>query len=112
MLSEIFPKKSPRIVALSVLGQVADDYDTWLSQQGYGKSARCGHAAALVRIDRDLRRPRAPTVAERSAGRSRSLLEAISASRSLPERRRLLRFAQERSLLPAPPPAVTRRRAR
>jgi integrase/recombinase XerD len=110
MLSEIFPKKFPRIVALPVLGQVADDYDTWLSQQGYGRDARCGHARALVQIDRDLgRRGHRQWPSVRQADFEACLRRY---PRQDPYRsaavRGLLRFAQERSLLPARPPAVTR----
>ena len=110
MLSEMFPKKFPRIVALPVLGQVADDYDTWLSQQGYGRDARCGHARALVRIDRDLRRRghrqwHSVRQADLEACLSRYQPQDPSPSAAV---RGLLRFAQERSLLPARPPAVTR----
>ncbi|HYT70402.1 MAG TPA: tyrosine-type recombinase/integrase [Gemmatimonadales bacterium] len=110
MLSEIVPKKFPRIVALPVLGQVADDYDTWLAQQGYGRDARCEHARALVRIDRDLQR--------RGHRQWQSVRQADleACLRRYPPRdayptaavRGLLRFAEQRSLLPARPPAVTR----
>jgi hypothetical protein len=110
MLSEMFPKKFPRIVALPVLGQVADDYDTWLSQQGYGRHARCGHARALVGIDRDLRRRghrQWPSVRQADLD---ACLRRYRPHDAYPRAavRGLLRFAQERSLLPARPPAVTR----
>lgn len=110
MLSEIVPRKFPQIVALPVLGKIADDYDTWLSQQGYGRDARCGHARALARVDRDLRRR-----GHRHWQSVRQVDLEACLSRYRPQDpypsaavRGLLRFAQERSLLPARPPAVTR----
>ena len=110
MLSQLFPTKFSRLVALPVLGQVADDYDTWLSQQGYGRSARSGHARALVRVDADLRRRGhrqwqsvRPADLDACLRRYRARDPYLSAAV-----RGLLRFAQERSLLPARPPAVTR----
>lgn len=110
MLSELLPKKAPQLVALPVLGQVVDDYDTWLSQQGYQWDARYQHARALVRIDRDLHRRGHrgwPSVRqgdlEACLSRYRHCDPLTSAAV-----RGLLRFAQERSLLPPRPPAVTR----
>lgn len=110
MLSELFPRKFPRFRALPLLGQVADDYDTWLSQQGYRRDARCQQARALVRIDRDLRR--------RGHRQWQTLRQADLEACWRRHRRRdpnttaavrgLLRFVQERALLPALPPAVTR----
>lgn len=48
MLNQLCPRQFPRLVALPVLGQVADDYDTWLCQQEYGRRARPAHARALA----------------------------------------------------------------
>ena len=56
MLNDLFPRKSTRYCALPLLGPIADDFDTWLSEQGYRRGTRQQQACALVRIDRDLRR--------------------------------------------------------
>jgi hypothetical protein len=110
MLSKVFPKQYPRFVALPVLGQLADDYDTWLCQQGYGRDARCGHARALMRIDRDLRRHGHRQWSSVRQGDLEACLRRYRPRDAYPcaAVRGLLRFAQERALLPARPPAVTR----
>jgi integrase/recombinase XerD len=110
MLNELFPKKSARYLALPLLGQVADDFDTWLSRQGYRRCTRRQQARALVRIDRDLRR--------RGHRQWQSVRQADLEGCWMRYRRRdlraaatirgLLRFLQEHALLPAVPPAVTR----
>ena len=56
MLNELFPRRSSRFLALPLLGPIVDDFDTWLSTQGYRRSTRRLQARALGRIDRDLRR--------------------------------------------------------
>jgi integrase/recombinase XerD len=110
MLSELVPRKCPRLLALPVLGQISDEYDTWLSRQGYGRSARCGHAQALIRIDRDLRRRGHREWQSVRQADLEACLRRYRPQDPYPSAavRGLLRFAQERSLLPARPPAVTR----
>ena len=110
MLSELFPRKSTRYSALPLLGPIADDFDTWLSEQGYRRGSRRQQARALVRIDRALRRQgHRQWQSVRSAD-----LEACWSwyRRRDPDTagtgRGLLRFAQERSLLPPTPVAITR----
>jgi hypothetical protein len=61
MLNELFPRRSRRFLTLPLLGPIADDFDTWLSTQGYRRSTRRQQARDLVRIDRDLRRHGGPT---------------------------------------------------
>lgn len=110
MLKELFPRHSSRYLDLPLLGPVADDFDTWLSQQGYRRRTRRQQARALARIDRDLRR--------RGHRQWQSLRQADLEVRVTPYRRRdphaaatigaLLRFLQDRSLLRAAAPAVTR----
>ena len=56
MLTELFPRKWIRFCALRLLGPIADDFDTWLSERGYRRGTRRQQARALVRIDRALRR--------------------------------------------------------
>ena len=56
MLNELCPRRSTRYRALLLLGPVADDFDTWLSMQGYRPGTRRLQMRALIRIDRDLRR--------------------------------------------------------
>jgi integrase/recombinase XerD len=110
MLNQLCPRQFPRLVALPVLGQVADDYDTWLCQQEYGRSARAAHARALVRIDGDLRRRGHRQWQSVRPADLDACLTRYRARDPYPGAavRGLLRFAQERSLLPARPPAVTR----
>ena len=110
MLNDLFPRKSTRYSALPLLGPIVDDFDTWLSGQGYRRGTRRRQARALVRIDRDLRRQ-----GHRQWQRVRSAnLEACWSRyrRRDPEMaatiRGLLRFVQERSLLPPVPVPVTR----
>lgn len=110
MLNDLFPRKSARYCALPLLGPIADDFDTWLSGQGYRRGTRRQQARALVRIDRDLRRQ-----GHRQWQRLRSAnLEACWSRyrRRDPDMaatvRGLLRFVQERSLLPPVPAPVTR----
>lgn len=110
MLNKLFPKRSIRYVALPLLGAVADDFDTWLSRQGYRRATRRKHAYVLVRIDRDLRR--------RGHRQWRSVRQADLDACWTRHRRRdpkmaaavrtLLRFLLEGSLLPVTPVAVTR----
>lgn len=110
MLNELFPRKSTRFSSLPLLGPIADDFDSWLSQQGYRRGTRRQQARALVRIDRALRRQghrQWPSV------RSANLDACWSWYRRRDPNtagtvRGLLRFAQERSLLPPVPPAITR----
>jgi len=110
MLNDLFPRKSARYCALPLLGPIVDDFDTWLSGQGYRRGTRRQQARALVRIDRDLRRQ-----GHRQWQRVRSAnLEACWSRyrRRDPDMaatiRGLLRFVQERSLLPPVPAPVTR----
>lgn len=110
MLNDLFPRKSARYCALPLLGPIADDFDTWLSGQGYRRGTRRKQARALVRIDRDLRRQ-----GHRQWQRLRSAhLEACWSRyrRRDPDMaatvRGLLRFVQDRSLLPPVPAPVTR----
>lgn len=110
MLNDLFPRKSARYSALPLLGPIADDFDTWLSGQGYRRGTRRQQARALVRIDRDLRRQ-----GHRQWQSLRSAhLEACWSQyrRRDPDMaatvRGLLRFVQERSLLPPVPAPVTR----
>jgi site-specific recombinase XerD len=110
MLNDLFPRKSARYCALPLLGPIADDFDTWLLGQGYRRGTRRQQARALVRLDRDLRRQ-----GHRQWQRVRSAnLEACwrRYRRRHPDLaatvRALLRFVQERSLLPPVPAPVTR----
>ncbi len=110
MLTELFPRKSTRYSALPLLGPIADDFDTWLSEQGYRRGTRRQQACALVRIDRDLRRQ---GHRQWQSVRSANLEACWSRYRRRdPDTagtvRGLLRFAQERSLLPPTPVAITR----
>src|SRR5712692_2408589 len=110
MLSELFPKRRTRYLTLPLLGAIADGFDTWLSGQGYRRGSRRQQARALVGIDRDLRR--------QGHRQWQSLRQADLEACYLRHRRRdptaagtvraLLRFGQERSLLPATPLPVTR----
>jgi site-specific recombinase XerD len=110
MLNELFPRRSCRFVALPLLGAIADDFDTWLSTQGYRRSTRRQQARALVRIDRDLRRHgvRPGTTwkqAELDACWRRCHLEDPDVGGTI---HALGRFLQARSQLVLTPPAVTR----
>ena len=110
MLNELLPKKATRYLALPLLGAVAEDFDTWLSTQGYRRSTRRQQARALIRIDRDLRRQ-----GHRQWG---TLKEVDLETCWMRHRRRhpqtaatvrvLLRFLHAKSRLPVAPPAVTR----
>jgi len=110
MLKELFPRRSTRYFALPLLGPVADDFDTWLSTQGYRRGTRRLQARALVRIDRNLHRHGVrPCGTWRQADleacwmryRQRDPTTAGTV-------RALLRFLQARSLVAVSPPAVTR----
>jgi hypothetical protein len=46
MLNELFVKRPTRYLALPLLGAVADDFDTWLSTQGYRRRTRRQQARA------------------------------------------------------------------
>jgi integrase/recombinase XerD len=110
MLNELFPRKSTRYFALPLLGHIADDFDTWLSRQGYRRWTRRQQVRALVRIDRDLRRRghrqwQTVRQADLEACRTRYGRHDPRAAAAIGG---LLRFLQEHSLLPALPPAVTR----
>lgn len=110
MLSELFPRRPTRYLALPLLGPIADDFDTWLSRQGYRRSTRRQQAGALARIDRDLRR--------RGHRQWQGLRQADLDACYLRHRRRdpdaagvvrsLLRFGRERLWRPATPAPVTR----
>jgi site-specific recombinase XerD len=110
MLNELFPRRSTRYVALPLLGPVADDFDTWLSTQGYRRRTRRLQARALVQIDRDLRRRGLrPGGTWRQADldacwRRYRRRDANTAGTV----RALLRFLQARTRLAVAPPAVTR----
>jgi integrase/recombinase XerD len=110
MLNELFPRKSSRFSALPLLGPIADEFDTWLSEQGYRRGTRRQQARALVRIDRALRRQghrqwHSVRSANLDACWSRYRRRDPDAAGTV---RGLLRFARERSLLPPVPPAITR----
>jgi site-specific recombinase XerD len=110
MLNELFPKRSTRYFALPLLGAVADEFDTWLSAQGYRPRTRRQQAGALVRIDRDLRR--------RGHRQWQTLKQVDLDACWMRYRHRdpntaatvhaLVRFLQERSLVAVVPAAVTR----
>ncbi|MGH7341464.1 MAG: tyrosine-type recombinase/integrase [Candidatus Rokuibacteriota bacterium] len=110
MLNEVFPKGSSRYLALPLLGAVAEDFDTWLSTQGYQQRTRRQRAHAVARIDRDLRR--------RGQRQWQTLRQADLEACYVRYRQRdpkaaatvhtLLRFLQARGLVTVAPPAVTR----
>jgi site-specific recombinase XerD len=113
MLNELFTRPPTRYSALPLLGSIADDFDTWLSTQGYRRGTRRVQARALVHIDRDLRRH-----GLRQGGTWREAdLEACwmryrqRDGTTAGTIRALLRFLQARSLVAVSPPAVTRVRA-
>src|SRR5262245_32204062 len=110
MLNELFPRRAARFLTLPLLGPVVDDFDTWLSTQGYRRSTRRLPARALVRIDRDLRRHGV----QRGAAWKQADLDACwhRWHRDAPNTggtiHALRRFLQARSQLVITPPAVTR----
>jgi hypothetical protein len=106
MLNELFVKRPTRYLALPLLGAVADDFDTWLSTQGYRRRTRRQQARALVQIDRDLRR---------QGHRQWGTLREVDLETCWTRHRRqhpkmaatvrvLLRFLQAQSRLPVVPP--------
>jgi integrase/recombinase XerD len=110
MLKALFPRRATRFLTLPLLGPLADDFDTWLSTQGYRRSTRRLQARALVHIDRDLRRHGVRPGATwkeadleacwmRYRHRDPNTAGTIRAWR---------RFLQARSCLTLTPPAVTR----
>jgi site-specific recombinase XerD len=93
-----------------LLGPVADDFDTWLSTQGYRRRTRRLQARALVRIDRDLRRRGLRPggtwwQADLDACWRRYRRRDANTAGTV---RALLRFLQARTRLAVAPPAVTR----
>jgi site-specific recombinase XerD len=110
MLNEVFPRRSTRYVALPLLGPFADDFDTWLSAQGYRRATRRQQAHAVARIDRDLRRR------GHRPGQTLSLADLEACSLRYRQRdpkaaatvRALRRFLQARGLITVAPAAVTR----
>jgi site-specific recombinase XerD len=110
MLNELFPRRSRRFLTLPLLGPIADDFDTWLSTQGYRRSTRRQQARDLVRIDRDLRRH---GVAPDGPWKQRDLDACWDRYRHRDPNtagtiRALRRFLQARASLVLTPPAVTR----
>ena len=110
MLNQLCPRRSTRYRALPLLGPLADDFDTWLSTQGYRRGTRRLYARALIRIDRDLRRHGVRPgetwkEADLDACWMRYRLRDPNAAGTV---RGLRRFLQARSLLTEAPPAVTR----
>jgi integrase/recombinase XerD len=110
MLNDLLPKKSTWYFALPLLGQVADDFDTWLSRQGYRRCTRRQQVRALVRIDRDLRRRgHREWASVRQADLDACWRQYHGRDpRAAATIRGLGRFLQEHALLPAVPSAVTR----
>jgi site-specific recombinase XerD len=56
MLSQLFPKAHHRYTSLSVLGSLADDFDSWLVSRGFRRGPRKQQLGAIRRLDRALRR--------------------------------------------------------
>jgi site-specific recombinase XerD len=110
MLNELFPRRSSRFRALRLLGPLVDEFDTWLSVQGYRRSTRRLQARALVWIDRDLRqhgvRPGATwKQADLDACWRRCHIDDPNTGGTI---HALRRFLHARSELVITPPAVTR----
>jgi hypothetical protein len=110
MLTELFPRRSKRFVALPLLGPLAEDFDTWLAAHGYRRSTRRLQARNLTRIDRDLRRhgvePGGPwKQADLDACWARYRHRDPNTAGTI---RALGRFLRARASLVLTPPAVTR----
>ncbi|MDA2927853.1 site-specific integrase [Acidobacteria bacterium AH-259-G07] len=56
MLTQLFPKSFDRFRSLPLVGPIADDFATWLLQQGYQQSSARLQLRAVVRIDGELRK--------------------------------------------------------
>lgn len=110
MLKALFPRRSTRYLTLPLLGPVADEFDAWLSAQGYGRSTRRQQARALIRIDRDLRRHGLRPGGTWRQADFEACWQRYHQRDSKPGGtvRALLRFLQVRSLVAVPPPVVTR----
>jgi integrase/recombinase XerD len=110
MLKELFPRRSTRFLALPLFGPVADDFDTWLSTQGYRRSTRRIKARDLVRLDRDLRRHgvRPSGIWKQADLDACWMRHRHRDPNTAGTVRALLRFLQARSRLAVSPPAVTR----
>ena len=64
MLKSLLPKAHARMLALPLLGPIADGFDDWLAANGYTAGSRKYAIRMLPHVDNDLRRRKARTVAE------------------------------------------------
>jgi integrase/recombinase XerD len=64
MLKFLLPKAHARMLALPLLGPIADGFDDWLAANGYTAGSRKYAIRMLPHVDNDLRRRKARTVTE------------------------------------------------
>ena len=64
MLKSLLPKAHARMLALPLLGPIVDGFDDWLAANGYTAGSRKYAIRMLPRVDNDLRKRKALTIAE------------------------------------------------
>ena len=106
MLTKLFPRVHDRYLSLPLLGEVLDEYASWMEDQGYTLEPIQRHIRATSSLDRSLRRAGTSTLS--SLTRERLLACAPGNSQDAVDRAALVRclerFLDSKNFFAAPTP--------